>query len=284
MISSRIPIAPADVASHYDDLDAFYRDIWGEHVHHGLWSRGNESRDKAVRQMVELIAQEARVGQGTRVCDIGCGYGATARMLAGQWGARVTAITISPAQYEFAKKQPLTVGHSPEYLLGDWLTCDVPVGEFDVAIACESSEHMADKGGFFARATTALKPGGRLVICAWLSAEMPTRHQEKWLLEPICREGRMPHLGTEADYRRLAEAAGLTCERVQDVSQQVASTWPRIAWTFLGKLFRDPRYARFLCDRHARNRVFALTVFRLWVAFRSGAMRYGVFTFVKSSG
>ncbi|RYD72220.1 MAG: hypothetical protein EOP84_23520 [Verrucomicrobiaceae bacterium] len=143
---------------------------------------------------------------------------------------------------------------------------------------------MEDKAGFFARAATALKPEGRLVICAWLSAEHPARWQEKGLLEPICREGRMPHLGTETDYRRLAESAGFTCEGVQDVSSQVASTWPRIAWTFLGKLMRDPRYARFLCNRHARNRVFALTVFRLWVAFRIGAMRYGVFTFVKRPG
>ncbi len=283
MIESRAPIAPADVASHYDELDAFYRDIWGEHVHHGLWSRGDESREEAVRKMVELIAAEARVGQGSTVCDIGCGYGATARMLAQRWGARVTAVTVSPAQYEFGKNHPDNGDVGPEYRLADWLTCDMPAEAFDVAIACESSEHMPDKAGFFARAAHVLKPGGRLVVCAWLSADAPTVRQERWLLEPICREGRMPHIGTEAEYRRFAEAVGLTCENVRDVSRQVASTWPRIAWTFLGMLVRDLRYARFLCDRYARNRVFALTVFRLWFAFRTGAMRYGVFTFVKPS-
>ena len=36
MISSRKEIRGADIASHYDELDRFYRDIWGEHVHHGL--------------------------------------------------------------------------------------------------------------------------------------------------------------------------------------------------------------------------------------------------------
>jgi hypothetical protein len=25
---------PESVAAHYDNLDRFYRDIWGEHVHH----------------------------------------------------------------------------------------------------------------------------------------------------------------------------------------------------------------------------------------------------------
>lgn len=282
MIASRAPIAPTDVASHYDELDAFYRDIWGEHVHHGLWMRGDESREEAVRKMVELIADEARIRQGITVCDIGCGYGATARMLAQKWGTQVTAVTISPAQYEFAKVHPDNGDYGPEYLLADWLACDLPAETFDAAIACESSEHMPDKPGFFARAANVLKPGGRLIVCAWLSADAPTKRQERWLLEPICREGRMPHMGTELDYRKLAEAAGFTCESVRDVSRQVAGTWPRIAWTFLGKLLQDPRYVRFFCDRHARNRVFALTVFRLWLAFRIGAMRYGVFTFVKS--
>jgi tocopherol O-methyltransferase len=47
---------------------------------------------------------------------------------------------------------------------------------------------------------------------------------------------------------------------------------------FLLKLVRKPAYLRFLLDRHAQNRVFALTIVRLWIAFRTGAMRYAVFT------
>ena len=50
----------------------------------------------------------------------------------------------------------------------------------------------------------------------------------------------------------------------------------------LGKLATNPRYARFLFSRHAKNRVFALTILRIWIAYRVGAMRYGIFTFVKS--
>ena len=29
-----------DVARHYDQLDRFYRELWGEHVHHGFWATG----------------------------------------------------------------------------------------------------------------------------------------------------------------------------------------------------------------------------------------------------
>jgi cyclopropane fatty-acyl-phospholipid synthase-like methyltransferase len=282
VIASNTQISAADVARHYDELDAFYRDIWGEHVHHGFWLRGDESQALAVRQLVALVASEAHIGAGTRVVDIGCGYGATARLLAEERGANVNGITISPAQHALAVERSLG-RENPRFFLGDWLSNELRDDTFDAAIAIESSEHMADKPRFFAQAHRVLRDGGRFVICAWLACEQPTAKQERWLIEPICREGQMPHLGSASDYRRLAEAAGFKIERVQDVTRGIARTWPLVLRTSLLNLAHKPAYVRFLFNRHARNRIFALTIVRLWLAFRSGAMRYGVFTLVKAS-
>lgn len=266
------------VASHYDELDHFYRDVWGEHVHHGLWLRGNETRAEAILQLIDLIAHEARIQPGERVCDIGCGYGATARLLASR-GAEVTGVTISPAQYAHAQSKP----SSATVLLGDWLENDLPNESFDAGIAVESSEHMPDIDRFFAQANRVLRSGGRLVVCAWLSADTPTSRQKRWLLEPVCREGRMPNMGTVADYRSLGEQHGFELQRFQDITRGVTRTWPAIIQRFVGKLMTNVQYAKFLLNRHARNRVFALTIFRIWFAYKTGAMRYGVFTFVKRS-
>ena len=282
MIASKQPIAGEDVARHYDELDAFYREVWGEHVHHGLWLRGDESQPLAVRQLVELVAREAAIQQGSRVIDIGCGYGATARMLVEDLGAKVTAITISAAQHAIAVARDPR-GDNPQFLLGDWLANELADETFAAAISIESSEHMPDKPRFFSESNRVLCPGGRLIVCAWLAAEQPSARQERWLIEPICREGRMPHLGSESDYRRLASEAGFTVERMQDVTRQIARTWPMIVRTFLLKLLHQPAYIRFILDRHAHNRMFALTTLRLWIAFRTGAMRYGIFTLRKSA-
>ena len=279
MISSRQTITREAVASHYDELDHFYRDVWGEHVHHGLWLRGDESREQAVLQLVDLVAEQAEITGDTRVCDIGCGYGATARLLAAR-GADVTGITLSPAQFGFATQQT-GENRNPSFVLGDWLANDLAADSFDAAIAIESSEHMPDKCAFFEQAHRVLRPGGRLVVCAWLAAEPASKAAERWLLEPICREGRMPHMGTPTEYRKLGADAGLTLRSFRDITRGVAPTWPAIARRLALKLMTKPRYLRFLFSRHARNRVFAVTTLRIWIAYRTGAMRYGIFTFVK---
>ena len=280
MISPRTKIAREAVASHYDELDHFYRDVWGDHVHHGLWLRGDETREEAVRQLAELVATSAQIAPGVRVCDIGCGYGATARLMA-ERGAKVTAITISPAQFEVARDGGAG-NPNLQFLLGDWLENDLASDSFEAAIAIESSEHMPDINRFFAEAHRVLRPGGRLVICAWLSSENPSAQAKKWLLEPICREGRMPNLGSASDYRSLGERAGFRLDRSDDITHSVARTWPAIVRRLIGKLITSPRYLKFLFSRHAHNRIFGLTILRIWIAYKVGAMRYGIFTFVKT--
>ncbi len=280
MISTGHPLTASAVAEHYDELDEFYRDVWGDHVHHGLWLRGTETHREATLELVRRVAARARIAPGERVCDIGCGYGATARMLAAEYAAEVTGITLSPAQFRYAQSQP-TPGVS--ILLGDWIRNPLDDSIFDAAIAIESTEHMADLAGFFRQAHRVLRSGGRLVVCAWLAHPGASAIHRKLLLEPACREGRMAHIGLFADYRRLFEEFGFTVEREEDVSQQVKRTWPICAARFIACLARQPGYLRFLVNRHRRNRVFALTIFRIWAAFETGALRYGILTGVKNA-
>jgi tocopherol O-methyltransferase len=278
VISAGQVLTSSAVAEHYDELDEFYRDIWGDHVHHGLWLRGTETHREATLELVRRVATRARIGRGTKVCDIGCGYGATARMLAADYGAEVTGVTVSPAQFQYAETQPAS---GVSVVLGDWLRNPLEDASFDAAIAIESSEHMPDLAGFFEQAARILRPGGRLVICAWLAHHRASSVQRRFLLQPACREGRMAHIGLFSEYRGLFERNGFRMEQEEDVSQEVKRTWPLCAGRFLARLASEPRYLRFLFNRHRRNRVFALTIFRIWLGFETGALRYGILTGVK---
>lgn len=261
----------AAVADHYNELDAIYRSLWGEHVHHGLWERGDESVEEAVEALSDAVGKRLDFKPGARLIDIGCGYGATARRFARQ-GAVVTGFTLSRAQIEAAPPAEHVTFHCR-----DWLDNGLPDEAFHGAYAIESSEHFSDKPRFFAEARRVLKEGSHLVVCAWLAADRPTRWQVDHLLEPICREGGLPSMGDAEDYRAMAEAAGFDCLFFDDVSAKVARTWTICLRRFLWAMLADSATRRAVL--RARNRRFALSLPRLIRAYRTGAMRYGIFTF-----
>lgn len=262
-----------DVAAHYDELDPFYRSLWGEHVHHGLWETGRESPLAAVDALSRYVAKRAEIKNGTRVCDVGCGYGATSRLLASDYGAQVTGITISPKQHAAA-----VAASGPDFVLGDWLENNFANESFDAVIAIESTEHLPDVAKGIHEMARVLVPGGRLVICAWMAGSEPRQWERRHLLEPICREGRLVGMGNEDDYRRWLTDAGLTLRTTDDLSRQVRRTWPICIQRAIGAFFRDPELRRFLLDDHERNRVFAITLMRIWIAYLTGALRYTIFT------
>jgi len=157
-VSAAPPAHPTQgVTRHYDSLDGIYRSVWGEHVHHGYWVTGRESPERAVEQLVEVVADAARVGEGTRVCDVGCGYGATSRALVSGRGARVPGLTVSGAQQRFA--QARSPSGNPRILLGDWLANDLSDEGFDAVIAIESISHMRDRARVFSECHRVLVPG-----------------------------------------------------------------------------------------------------------------------------
>ena len=276
MIEPRRPLAPGQVADHYQELDRLYREVWGEHVHHGLWRTGRESPLEAVEQLAGFVADRAGVRPGDRVCDIGSGYGASARYMVKHFAAKVTALTITPAQYEYAVATG-PIEDNPRYLLRDWLANELPDTSFDAAYAIESTEHMGDKPRAFAEAYRVLRPGGRLAVCAWIAGDRARAWERRHLLEPICREGRMPGMGTEADYRGLIEGAGFAVEDVTDISREVRGTWGICLRRTARRILMEPSTRRFLLNAASRNRVFLLTMARIWLAYRTGAMRYLVF-------
>lgn len=268
-------------ASHYDDLDAFYREIWGEHVHHGVWEEGDESDREAAEKLVRILADLGGIRSGDKVCDIGCGYGATSRILAERLGAEMTGLTISATQLAYAKANNAVPGRT-EFLLRDWYDNRLPARSFDVALTVESLEHMPDLPGFFRECHRVLRPGGRLVGSAWMSCEKPGAFARRHLIDAITREAQIAGIRPESEFRAAIEAAGFTGYTFEDRADQVKRTWPLCAWRTLKGLLTKPHYRSFILGSRNPNRIFALTLFRIWAAYELGVQRYGIFGATKA--
>src|SRR5436190_21173678 len=129
MVEPCSSVSTEEVARHYDQLDRFYRGVWGEHVHHGYWKTGRETHAQALRAMVDLVIERAKLKPGMSVLDIGCGYGETARILAKECAVEVTGVTISQAQQRFAEGVTAPQ-RNPRFFLEDWLHNKQPSASF----------------------------------------------------------------------------------------------------------------------------------------------------------
>lgn len=269
--TSPVPAVEA-VARHYDQMDDVYRQVWSDHAHHGWWRTGRESVAEAVNALVDLVGDAARVHAGTRVVDVGSGYGATGRRLARTRGADVVSLTLSPRQYQYARA--VDAGKPRlRHVLGDWLSSPLPAAHFDAAIAIESIGHMAAQRAL-AECSRVLAPGGRLVIADLVAGDDVPDWQVGPLLRSMERESHLRPLPTEAEFRAQLVAAGFVVDEVQDLTRGVRSTWTRALWRLVRRLPIDPAVRRVLFSDEYDNQGFLRSILRMSAGYRLGAVRF----------
>ena len=277
--SSKVrPLTPTNeaIAGHYNSLDPYYRDIWGDHVHHGLWMSGRESTASATEQMSLHILASLGLSPGARLADIGCGYGGTARIAAERHGADVVGLTLSEAQKRHGDTIAVARG-SVEIRVQDWKNAAFDRGSFDALISLESLEHVADKAGFAQMARRVVRPGGRVAVATWLSAQGVSRWSQEHLLDGISREAMQATLVTAAEVRKTFRAAGFNLLSSEDLSPKVSRTWSVILRRLAMRLLTRRAYWGILLNGRAEDRRFVLAAARIWLAYRTGCFRLGSF-------
>jgi tocopherol O-methyltransferase len=211
------------IIEHYDVVSPFYRSLWGEHLHHGYWIRGDESKEKAQLQLTEHLAQLANVTPGSDILDVGCGFGASSLYLANHYSATATGITISPVQLKIATQSAAAKGLHAKFLLMDAEAMTFRK-QFDVLWSVESISHMQDLPAFFSSATKLLKPAGSFAITDWFKKKNLTPAETRKFIDPIER-GMFVELQTMEDYEQLLVSNGLQIMHREILNRSCAKTW-----------------------------------------------------------
>jgi tocopherol O-methyltransferase len=211
------------VIEHYDVVSPYYRSLWGEHLHHGYWIRGDESKEMAQLQLIEHLARLAKVKPGSDILDIGCGFGASSLYLAKKYNATVTGITISSVQVEMATKAAASEQLDAKFLLMDAEAMHFQK-QFDLLWSVESISHYQRREAFFASAGKLLKPGGLFAITDWFKKENLTRAETRKFIDPI-EKGMLVELQIMDDYEHFLASNGLQILHRDILNKNCAKTW-----------------------------------------------------------
>lgn len=209
------------IREHYDSFAWIYRIFWGDHIHHGLFLRGDELPEEAQINLLDHCARLSDVRQGLRVLDVGCGHGGTCVYLARHYGCHAEGITLSRKQVLLAKENARRAGVEAFtcFAVADAETHVFPASVIDLVWTMESSEHFGDKPDYFRRAALALRPGGRLMLAAWTGSMQNSR------VRSVANTFLCPSLQTAEDYRRQIEHAGLGIRAHEEITRKVMRTW-----------------------------------------------------------
>lgn len=119
-------------------------------------------RDEAGRQFGRDI-RATRPLEGLTVLDVGCGGGVLAEPLA-RLGASVTGLDPAPTDIAVAKLHAERGGLGIDYRLGGIEEIAAAGEQFDLVLAMEVVEHVADVPTFVAACCQAVRPGGLLFM------------------------------------------------------------------------------------------------------------------------
>jgi cyclopropane-fatty-acyl-phospholipid synthase len=213
------------ISHHYDLSNEFYTFLLDPHLAYSCaWFVDGPDMplEAAQAAKLDLVCRKVGLHEGSRLLDIGCGWGSLSLYAAEHFGAQVTGVTIAAEQKAFidARVRERGLEGLVEIRLQDYREIDS--GPYDAVASIEMGEHVGE-GNYPAYAAVverSLVPGGHALI-QQMSRSGPHPGGGPFIEAFIAPDMTMRPVG---DTLGLLEAAGLEVRGVQALREHYVHT------------------------------------------------------------
>ena len=216
----------AAVSHHYDLGNDFYRLVLGPSMVYScaVWDDPGVGLEAAQEAKVDLICRKLALSPGSRLLDVGCGWGTLALHAAREHGATVVGVTLSEEQAALARKRVAEAGvaGSVEIRVEDYR--EVEDGPFDAISSVGMAEHVGSSQlpGYATTLHDLLRPGGRLLnhAISWVGPRS-RRNDDTFISRYVFPDGELVGLGDMID---ALASSGLEVTDVEPLRRHYALT------------------------------------------------------------
>jgi cyclopropane-fatty-acyl-phospholipid synthase len=254
------PIAPVPEKAneqHYEVPPEFFELVLGPHMKYSscYWPAEVHTLGGAEEAMLALTCERARIEDGQRILDLGCGWGSFTLYAAERFPqARITAVSNSRLQRAWIEaRAPANV----EVITADVNTLALD-DRFDRVVSVEMFEHMRNYEALMARIAGLLEGDGRLFVHLFCHREFAYAYDSGWMARRFFTGGTMPSANLLPSFDR---DLGLVESRFVDGTHYARTAE---AWLENLHVHEDEIGARYGRAFLAEWRVFFLACAELW--------------------
>ena len=232
--------ARRNISRHYDLEVDFYRGFLDRRMQYSsaIFPSPGEALAEAQLHKLNRICELLDLRPDDHLLEVGCGWGGLAIHAARHWGSKVTAVTNSCAQFEYAR----------ERIAGEGLENRIQVvnrdyrqlkGSYDKLVSVEMIEAVGRNylTTYFHKLNELLKPGGRLMLQAITIADQRYAEYsggEDFIRKHVFPGGFLPSLSVICDL--MARRTDLVMRDLLDIGLDYADTLARWRESFLENL------------------------------------------------
>lgn len=156
-----------NIQEHYDLSNDFFELFLDDTMMYSsaVFEKPDEPLFEAQKRKIDLLAKKLNLKKGSKVLEIGSGWGAMAMHLVKEYGCEVTTLTLSKEQKKLCEGRfkESNIEESVDVMLKDYRDME---GQFDAVIAVEMFEAVGREyfDVFFKKCESLLKPSGILLM------------------------------------------------------------------------------------------------------------------------